>query len=121
MLNKLRRSIRPEFLNRIDDVLLFSPLTLKEIEQIVALQLNRLKKRFEDQKINLSSDPAAIRLLAKWSFDPLYGGRPVKRTIQEKILNPVSRLLLSKEKSETQNLKINVENDNLQFQFRETQ
>ncbi len=84
VMQRLKASVRPEFINRIDDILLFSPLTQDEIKAIVELQLEQLAKRFITQGYSLSVKEDAIKLLAQWSFDPLYGGRPVKRTLQEK-------------------------------------
>ena len=91
----LKRQIRPEFLNRIDDIVLFSPLTKKEIKKIVQLQLNQIYKRLNKQGISLNTSEEAIAQLAKLGFDPQYGGRPVKRVLQKKILNPLSKKLLA--------------------------
>ena len=90
----LRQQIRPEFLNRIDDIVLFSPLTKKEIQHIVHLQLNRIAKRLETQGVTLCATNEAIEQLALLGFDPQYGGRPVKRVLQQQILNPLSKALL---------------------------
>ena len=90
----LKVQIRPEFLNRIDDIVLFSPLTQKEIKQIVKLQLNLIAKRLESQGVNIFTSEKAIDQLAKLGFDPQYGGRPVKRVLQQQLLNPLSKDLL---------------------------
>lgn len=90
----LKVQIRPEFLNRIDDIVLFSPLTQKEIKQIVKLQLNLIAKRLESQGVNIFTSEEAIDQLAKLGFDPQYGGRPVKRVLQQQLLNPLSKDLL---------------------------
>ena len=90
----LKVQIRPEFLNRIDDIVLFSPLTQKEIKQIVKLQLNLIAKRLESQGVSISASDEAIDQLAKLGFDPQYGGRPVKRVLQQQLLNPLSKDLL---------------------------
>ena len=94
-LEQLRQSVRPEFLNRIDDVVLFTPLTRKEIKAIVNLQLEVVAKRLQTQGIELSSTQEAVTALSKLGFDPQYGGRPVKRVIQKYILNALSKALLS--------------------------
>jgi len=98
----LKRQVRPEFLNRIDDIILFSPLTKLEINKIVRLQLDLIKKRLADQEITLAATDAAIDQLTVLGFDPQYGGRPVKRTLQQHLLNPLSKAILeesiSKEK-----------------------
>ena len=90
----LRKQVRPEFLNRIDDIGLFSPLTQKEIQKIVKLQLNQIAKRLNAQEIVLNTTEKAISQLALLGFDPQYGGRPVKRTLQQHVLNPLSKALL---------------------------
>ena len=118
VMQRLKSSVRPEFLNRIDDILLFSPLTQKEIEAIVALQLAQLSARFEAQGLSLSASPAGIKLLAEWGFDPLYGARPVKRVITEKVLNPLSKKLLENELTQNTTILIDAdENKALSFVF----
>ena len=118
VMQRLKSSVRPEFLNRIDDILLFSPLTQKEIEAIVALQLGQLSARFAAQGLSLSASPAGIKLLAEWGFDPLYGARPVKRIITEKVLNPLSKKLLENELTHNTTILIDAdENRALSFAF----
>ncbi len=90
----LKAQVRPEFLNRIDDILLFSPLTKNEIKKIVALQFEIITKRLESQGIILKASAEALAQLAHLGFDPQYGGRPVKRVLQQQILNPLSKYLL---------------------------
>ena len=95
VLQLLKETIRPEFLNRIDDIIMFSPLTANEIESIVNLQFKILANRLKQQEIKISASDEAITALAKWGFEPEYGGRPVKRVIQKKLLNALSKELLS--------------------------
>ena len=95
VLQLLKETIRPEFLNRIDDIIMFSPLTAKEIESIVNLQFKILAHRLQQQEIKISASDEAITALAKWGFEPEYGGRPVKRVIQKKLLNALSKELLA--------------------------
>lgn len=90
----LRQTIRPEFLNRIDDIVLFSPLTQEEIKHIVRLQFKAIKKRLAAQDTLLELSDEALEALAKMAFDPQYGGRPVRRVLQERLLNPLSKMLL---------------------------
>ena len=90
----LKVQIRPEFLNRIDDIVLFSPLTQKEIKQIVKLQFSLIAKRLESQGVSIRASEEAVDQLAQLGFDPQYGGRPVKRVLQQQILNPLSKDLL---------------------------
>lgn len=91
----LKQSVRPEFINRIDDIVMFSPLTQKDIHQIVGLQLKGVKKMLEKQGITLDATDEAIENLAQKGFDPQYGARPVKRTIQREVLNKLSKEILS--------------------------
>ena len=119
VMQELKRRVRPEFLNRIDDILLFSPLTKKEIQKIVALQIQQLAMRFEEQGLYLRATAEAIAVLADWSFDPLYGGRPVKRTLQEKVLNPLSKILLEGDLTTTPSIEIQVKGEGeLHFEFK---
>ncbi len=95
VLQLLKATIRPEFLNRIDDIIMFSPLTAKEIESIVRLQFKILAKRLKQQELDISASGEAIAALAQSGFDPEYGGRPVKRVMQKKVLNALSKELLA--------------------------
>ena len=94
VMSLLKKQIRPEFLNRIDDIVLFSPLTQKEIQKIVKLQMDKIAKRLSTQEITLHTTTKAIVQLARLGFNPQYGGRPVKRTLQKYVLNPLSKALL---------------------------
>jgi ATP-dependent Clp protease ATP-binding subunit ClpB len=91
----LKKNIRPEFLNRLDEIILFTPLTRNEIEKIVKLQITITQNKLKEKSINLFVTDEAISNLSKKGFDPQYGGRPVKRIIQQKLLNPLSKKLLS--------------------------
>jgi len=95
VLGLLKQTIRPEFLNRIDDIVMFTPLTRKNIRNIVKLQLKRIKKMLNQQGIILDSTRQAIDFLAEKGFQPEYGARPVKRTIQREVLNQLSKEILS--------------------------
>ncbi|MCK0156594.1 ATP-dependent chaperone ClpB [Cellulophaga sp. F20128] len=95
VLELLRASIRPEFLNRIDDILMFTPLSKADIVKIVGLQLDGLKKLVANQQITLDATDEAIAFLAKKGYDPQYGARPVKRVIQKEVLNNLSKEILS--------------------------
>lgn len=95
VLDLLKKAVRPEFLNRIDDIVMFSPLTQENIHDIVQLQLNAVKKMLLKQQITLDATEEAINHLAKNGFDPQYGARPVKRTIQKEVLNELSKEILS--------------------------
>jgi ATP-dependent Clp protease ATP-binding subunit ClpB len=91
----LRRTIRPEFLNRIDDIIMFTPLSKGDILEIIKLQLNQLKKMVAKQNITIDATEEAITYLANKGYDPQYGARPIKRMIQKEILNNLSKELLS--------------------------
>ena len=90
----LKQSVRPEFLNRIDDIVLFHPLNNQHVREIVALQVKQLQKMLSEQEITIDATPEAIDLLAELGFDHQYGARPIKRIIQKKILNNLSKELL---------------------------
>ena len=95
VLELLKVTVRPEFINRIDDIIMFSPLTAKEIESIVRLQFKILAEGLKQKELNISASDHAITALAEWGFEPEYGGRPVKRVMQKKVLNPMSKALLA--------------------------
>ncbi len=95
VLDLLKKSIRPEFLNRIDDIITFTPLNKEDIIKIVRLQLNQLKKMIAKQNITIDATEEVIELLAEKGFDPQYGARPIKRVIQKEVLNNLSKVLLS--------------------------
>ncbi len=91
----LKKTIRPEFLNRIDDIIMFTPLSREDITEIVGLQLNQLKRLVAKQNITIDATREAIEYLAKKGYDPQYGARPIKRLIQKEVLNSLSKELLS--------------------------
>jgi ATP-dependent Clp protease ATP-binding subunit ClpB len=91
----LRQNIRPEFLNRIDDIIMFTPLNKENIKEIVRLQLEQLKKLVGKQHITIDATEEAIQFLAEKGYNPQYGARPIKRTIQKEVLNNLSKELLS--------------------------
>lgn len=95
VLGLLKRAVRPEFLNRIDDIILFTPLTKLNIKKIVSLQLDHVKKILEHQDITLDATEEAITYLAEKGYQPEYGARPVKRVIQKEVLNQLSKEILA--------------------------
>ncbi|APU11354.1 ATP-dependent chaperone ClpB [Cellulophaga geojensis KL-A] len=95
VLGLLKASIRPEFLNRIDDIVMFTPLSKDNIKKIVRLQLNTLKKLVAEQNITIDATDEAVGFLALKGYDPQYGARPVKRIIQKEVLNNLSKEILS--------------------------
>ena len=97
VMNMLKKTIRPEFLNRIDETIMFLPLTEKEIKQIVILQIKSVQKMLSANGVELVLTDAAIDFLANAGYDPEFGARPVKRAIQHYLLNDLSKKLLSQE------------------------
>jgi ATP-dependent Clp protease ATP-binding subunit ClpB len=97
VMEQLRGAFKPEFLNRVDDIIIFKRLGLEQLRQIIKIQLESLRKLMEDRKITLTLDPSAEELLAREGFDPVYGARPLKRAIQNLIQNPLAMKLLGGE------------------------
>lgn len=90
----LKKSIRPEFLNRVDEIIMFQPLTRDEIEKVVALQFKLIQKMLEKNAIRIKASGEALRHLASIGYDPQYGARPIKRVIQKYVLNELSKMIL---------------------------
>ena len=114
----LKAQVRPEFLNRIDDIVIFSPLTLKEIKKIVKLQFKLIVNRIKNQGVKIKATEEALDKLTHLGFDPQYGGRPVKRVLRHQILNPLSKRLL--DESLDKNKVITVDYFDGKFIFRES-
>ncbi len=91
----LKKSVRPEFLNRVDEIIVFKPLTDKEIEEVVRLQISLIAKRLAGNNISMEVSQAAVEEYAKMGYDPVYGARPVKRVLQRNLLNDLSKMILS--------------------------
>jgi len=115
VLGLLRKTIRPEFLNRIDDIIMFTPLSKKDIVKIVGLQIDQLKKMLSKQNITLDATDEAINYLAAKGYDPQYGARPIKRIIQKEVLNTLSKELLSGKITADSMVLIDSFNDTLVF------
>ena len=94
---ELKNTFRPEFLNRIDEIIIFESLSKESLKEIVSIQLRRLAKRLENQKISLRFQDSAIERIVKDGNDKVYGARPIKRTIQNLIEDPLSKKILSGE------------------------
>jgi len=109
----LRSHFRPEFLNRVDDIVLFSPLTLEEITRIVDLLIADVARRLEDRRITLELTEAAKTFIANQGFDPVYGARPLKRFIQREVETAVGRALISGSVTDGSTIRVDVENDEL--------
>ena len=114
-MEQLRMTMRPEFLNRIDEIITFQQLTKEEIAQVVRLQLNRVQKMLEPQGFTLEVTPHAVNWLADAGYDPDFGARPVKRAIQQHLLNELSRRLLAGEVSREKPIIVDSFGDDLVF------
>ncbi|MBD2121171.1 ATP-dependent chaperone ClpB [Trichocoleus sp. FACHB-262] len=115
VLQALRSHFRPEFLNRVDDIILFHPLNLGELRQIVGIQIKRIQKLLSDQKITLELTEAAQNYIADTGYDPVYGARPLKRAIQRELENPIANKLLENTFTEGDTIVIDLANNTLTF------
>jgi ATP-dependent Clp protease ATP-binding subunit ClpB len=115
VMDALRQHFRPEFLNRVDEIVIFDRLTEDDLKKIVEIQLRRLTKRLESQKITLELSDPAKALLAREGYDPVYGARPLRRTIQKEILDPLSIDILEGKVREGQTVKVDAKNGALEF------
>ena len=111
----LKRTFRPEFLNRIDEVVIFDPLTEEQIKQIVDLMMKELRRRLEEKKITVELTEEAKARLAKEGFDPVFGARPLRRTIQRQVENPLSKKILEGEFKEGNRVLVDVGADGFIF------
>ena len=115
VLQLLRQTIRPEFLNRIDETIVFHPLTQGEIKQVVRLQINGISKMLEQNNVRLKVTEPAIELLAREGYDPDFGARPVKRAIQRLLLNDLSKAMLGGTLQQNIPIEVDVQDDHLTF------
>ena len=114
--NELKAHFRPEFLNRVDDIIIFRSLDEKQLGQIVEVQIERLQRRLSEQQLSLELDRSAKQLVAKEGFDPQFGARPLKRTIQDLILDPLATKLLLGEFKPGDRIKVVAHNGDLSFE-----
>ena len=111
----LKMHLKPEFLNRIDEIVMFEPLTRHDIEQIVDIQMGIIRRMLSENGITLDYTPAAKQLIAKMGYDPLFGARPVKRVIQREVVNDLSKRILAGEVNREKPILIDVEGESLKF------
>jgi ATP-dependent Clp protease ATP-binding subunit ClpB len=116
VLELLRKNVRPEFINRIDEIVMFRPLSAKDIRKIVTIQVEVIKKRLRDAGIHLELSPAALDRVAKLGYDPQYGARPLKRVLQREILNELAKQILSGKVSKDSVILVEMKND-VEFEF----
>ncbi len=114
-MNELRANFRPEFLNRVDEIVLFKPLTLAEIKRIVELQLKLLRVRLSDRHIELELSDAAKEHIAREGYDPVYGARPLKRFLQRQVETALSRKLLAGEITDHSRVMVELKKGELTF------
>jgi ATP-dependent Clp protease ATP-binding subunit ClpB len=115
VMEQLKRTIRPEFLNRIDETIMFEPLTQTEIREVVKLQIAAVQRMLEGNGIRLTLDDAAIDLLTREGYDPEFGARPVKRAIQRLLLNDLSKAILAGSVSRDHDIRVDADGDHLTF------
>jgi ATP-dependent Clp protease ATP-binding subunit ClpB len=118
VMGELKKHFRPEFLNRLDDVIIFQSLDEEELARIVEIQIGRLEKRLAQQNLTLDVDDRAKKLLAKEGYDPQFGARPLKRAVQERLLNPLSMKLLEGEFKPGDKIKVTAKDDELVFAWK---
>ena len=111
----MRQTFRPEFLNRIDDIVVFHPLGMEQIEQIVDIQLAHVRERLAKQRITLEITPAAKQMLAVGGLDPVYGARPLKRLIQNEVVDCVARAIIDGRVREGDDVTVDVDMDGTFF------
>ncbi|MEH2468331.1 ATP-dependent chaperone ClpB [Nostoc sp.] len=115
VMEAMRNSFRPEFLNRIDEIIIFHGLDKKELRQIVLLQVERLRQRLSDRKISLKLSDAALDFLAEVGYDPVYGARPLKRAIQRELETQIAKAILRGEFNDGNTIFVDVQNERLSF------
>ncbi|MBR6846750.1 MAG: AAA family ATPase [Bacteroidales bacterium] len=116
VMDALRQVMRPEFLNRIDDIIIFEDLSESQIAEVVRMQFNRVKKMLEENNINIGITDEAVDLIARQSYDPQYGARPVKRMMQRELLNELSKMILADEVDKTKPITVTVKDGKLHFE-----
>ncbi|HJM80317.1 MAG TPA: AAA family ATPase, partial [Prochlorococcaceae cyanobacterium Fu_MAG_72] len=109
----LHAHFRPEFLNRLDETIIFHSLRREELRKIVALQVNRLRERLEDRKLNLEISETAADWLANAGYDPVYGARPLKRAIQRELETPIAKSILAGQYGDSQTVRVDVRDERL--------
>jgi ATP-dependent Clp protease ATP-binding subunit ClpB len=115
VLKELKMHFRPEFLNRLDEIVLFHPLGKEHIKQIIDIQMKYINQRLADKKISIELTPEAKELIAERGYDPIYGARPLKRAIQKFILDPLAEKIISREFGEGDKVEVFVKNSSFLF------
>ncbi len=116
VMNQLRQFMRPEFLNRVDDIIMFRPLNESQIAEVVRMQFDHVKKMLDDNGISINITDEAVDLIARQSYDPQYGARPVKRMMQRELLNELSKMILADEVDKSKPIMVTVKEGHLSFE-----
>jgi ATP-dependent Clp protease ATP-binding subunit ClpB len=116
VMDALRAHFRPEFINRVDDIIIFHPLSREQMRTIIDIQLRGLVKRLEDRKIHVELSDTAKDLIIEEGYDPTYGARPLKRTIQRRVLDPLAIRVLQGDFREGDRIRIDVKAGDLSFE-----
>ncbi|HDH02170.1 MAG TPA: ATP-dependent chaperone ClpB [Nitrospirae bacterium] len=116
VMEDLKKFFRPEFLNRVDEIIIFNPLSKELLKQIVEIQINRMKKYLKEKKMDIVLTESSREHLAEIGYDPVYGARPLKRVIQKEVLNPLAKLLLEGKVAEGDTLEVDYRNGEMVFE-----
>ena len=116
VMDQLRQFMRPEFLNRVDDIIMFRPLNEEQIAEVVRMQFNQVKRMLQENNIAINISENAVALIARQSYDPQYGARPVKRMMQRELLNELSRMILADEVDKTKPITVTEREGHLVFE-----
>lgn len=112
-MGELRQHFRPEFLNRVDELVVFHPLGAEHLIKIVDIQLDRLRSRLGERRITLAITPPALQHLGERGYDPVYGARPLKRLIQQELETPIARMLVKGELRDEETVSVDLKNGSL--------
>ncbi len=115
LLDKVKKTFKPEFLNRLDDLIVFHSLTKEHLFKIVEIELKEVMERLKEQGVDIELDSGAKELLIEKGFDPVFGARPLKRTIQRFLEDPLAEEIIAKKFDKKKQLKVSIKNGNLIF------
>ena len=115
VMDGVRKHFRPEFLNRIDEIILFKRLGREQMDGIVSIQLKRVDKLLETRRMAISLDPAALHWLGERGYDPVYGARPLKRVIQKELMDPIAKKLIAGDFHDGQVIQVGAGHDGLEI------
>jgi len=116
LLDETKKVFRPEFLNRVDDIIVFHPLTRQDLDQIIELELKEVKDRLKDKKMEIILTPEVVTFMIEKGYDPVFGARPIKRTVQRYIENVLAEEILSGKFKEGDKIKIELRGELIQFE-----